>query len=83
MGENSTTYNPHEIEDNYYKIWEERGYFEIDGNKDILKPNKRFSIMLPPPNITGSLHIGHAFNHTLIDIMTRYKRMPMRTLDTN
>lgn len=75
MGENSTTYNPHEIEDNYYKIWEERGYFEIDGNKDILKPNRRFSIMLPPPNITGSLHIGHAFNHTLIDIMTRYKRM--------
>ncbi|NLC28722.1 MAG: valine--tRNA ligase [Campylobacteraceae bacterium] len=75
MSEQSTTYEPHLIEEAYYSIWEERGYFEIDGNKAIQKPNKRFSIMLPPPNITGNLHIGHAFNHTLIDIMTRYKRM--------
>lgn len=75
MSENATTYEPQAIEERYYKIWEERGYFEIDGNKAIQKEGKRFSIMLPPPNVTGSLHIGHAFNHTLIDIMTRYKRM--------
>jgi valyl-tRNA synthetase len=75
VSETTTTYEPHAIEERYYKIWEERGYFEVDGNKAIQKENKRFSIMLPPPNVTGSLHIGHAFNHTLIDIMTRYKRM--------
>jgi valyl-tRNA synthetase len=75
VSENATTYEPQAIEERYYKIWEERGYFEIDGNKAIQKEGKRFSIMLPPPNVTGSLHIGHAFNHTLIDIMTRYKRM--------
>lgn len=68
-------YNPKDIEQTYYKIWEERGYFELDGNKEIQKQDKYFSIMLPPPNVTGSLHIGHAFNHTLIDIVTRYKRM--------
>jgi len=75
VSENATTYEPHAIEERYYKIWEERGYFEIDGNKAIQKENLRFCVMLPPPNVTGSLHIGHAFNHTLIDIMTRYKRM--------
>ncbi|MBN2964288.1 valine--tRNA ligase [Sulfurospirillum sp. T05] len=75
MSEPSTTYEPHAIEERYYKLWEERGYFEIEGNKAIQKEGKRFSIMLPPPNVTGSLHIGHAFNHTLIDIMTRFKRM--------
>lgn len=69
------TYEPKNIEQTYYKIWEERGYFELDGNKDIQKKDKYFSIMLPPPNVTGSLHIGHAFNHTLIDVVTRYKRM--------
>ena len=69
------TYDPKSIETAYYKLWEERGYFEIDGNKAILKEDKYFSIMLPPPNVTGSLHIGHALNHTLIDIITRYKRM--------
>ncbi len=68
-------YNAQEIEKKYYEIWEKRGYFELDGNKDIQKKDKYFSIMLPPPNVTGNLHIGHAFNHTLIDILTRYKRM--------
>ncbi|PID48395.1 MAG: valine--tRNA ligase [Proteobacteria bacterium] len=68
-------YNPQEIEKKYYKIWEDRGYFEIDGNREIWKKDKYFSIMLPPPNVTGNLHIGHAFNNTLIDIITRYKRM--------
>lgn len=69
------TYNPKEIEESYYKFWEEAGYFEVNGNQKIQKTNKRFCIMLPPPNVTGSLHIGHALNHTLIDIIVRYKRM--------
>jgi len=71
----SSRYNPKEIEQNYYKIWEERDYFEIDGNKEIQDPNKKFSIMMPPPNVTGKLHIGHALTFTLQDIIVRYKRM--------
>ena len=68
-------YNAKEIEDKFYKIWEERGYFEINANKDIQKDGRKFCIMMPPPNVTGSLHIGHALTFTLQDIMTRYKRM--------
>ena len=68
-------YNAKETEDKFYKIWEERGYFEIDANKDIQKDGRKFCIMMPPPNVTGSLHIGHALTFTLQDIMTRYKRM--------
>jgi len=68
-------YNPKETEDNYYKIWEERGYFEVDGNASIQEEGKNFAIMMPPPNVTGSLHIGHALTFTLQDIITRYKRM--------
>ena len=75
MSDKSTNYDPKIVEDHYYKIWEERGYFEIDGNKAIQKDGKHFSIMMPPPNVTGSLHIGHALTFTLQDIMTRYKRM--------
>lgn len=75
MSEEKRVYNPKEIEERYYKIWESRGYFEIDGNSEIVEDGKKFSIMLPPPNVTGSLHIGHALNHTLSDIMVRYKRM--------
>jgi len=69
------TYKPESIEENYYKIWENRGYFEIDGNKKIQKKGKNFCIMMPPPNVTGVLHIGHALTFTLQDIITRYKRM--------
>ena len=75
MSEKSTVYNPKEIEDRYYNIWESRGYFEIDGNKTIQQKDRNFSIMMPPPNVTGSLHIGHALTFTLQDIITRYKRM--------
>jgi len=71
----SNKYNPKEVEDKYYELCESRGYFEIDGNKDIQKKDKNFSIMMPPPNVTGSLHIGHALTFTLQDIITRYKRM--------
>ncbi|MBR8463893.1 valine--tRNA ligase [Campylobacter sp. faydin G-24] len=68
-------YDAKAIEQKFYKICEERGYFEIDGNKDIQKNGKNFCIMMPPPNVTGVLHIGHSLTFTLQDIMTRYKRM--------
>lgn len=71
----SNTYQPKGIEETYYKFCEEAGYFEINGNTKIQKAGKKFCIMLPPPNVTGSLHIGHALNHTLIDVIVRYKRM--------
>ena len=68
------SYNPKEIEENYYKIWEERGYFEVDSNREI-QNGETFTIMMPPPNVTGSLHIGHALTFTLQDVIVRYKRM--------
>ncbi|WP_294959230.1 valine--tRNA ligase [Sulfurovum sp.] len=68
-------YNPKEIEERYYRVWEDRGYFEIDGNKDIQEAGKNFCIMMPPPNVTGHLHIGHGLTFTLQDIIVRYKRM--------
>jgi valyl-tRNA synthetase len=68
-------YNPKEIEESYYKLWEERNYFEIEGNKKIQQEGKHFTIMMPPPNVTGVLHIGHALTFTLQDIIVRYKRM--------
>ena len=71
----SEAYEPQEIENKYYKIWEDRKYFEVDGNKAIQEEGKNFSIMMPPPNVTGRLHIGHALTFTLQDIITRYKRM--------
>ena len=73
MSENR--YNPQETENKYYQIWENRKYFEVDGNKAIQEEGKNFSIMMPPPNVTGRLHIGHALTFTLQDIITRYKRM--------
>ena len=72
--ENIEKYNPQKIEEKYYKIWEERGYFELDSNKEI-QNGKNFCIMMPPPNITGALHMGHALTYTLQDIITRFKRM--------
>ncbi len=68
-------YNSQKIEKEYYKIWKDRGYFEVDGNKSIQKKDKYFSIMIPPPNVTGVLHIGHALTYTIQDIIVRYKRM--------
>ncbi|WP_457597207.1 valine--tRNA ligase [Hydrogenimonas sp.] len=68
-------YDPKAVEESYYRTWEERGYFEIDGNEAIQKEGKTFCIMMPPPNVTGHLHIGHALTFTLQDIIVRYKRM--------
>ena len=67
-------YTPKDIEQNYYKFWEESGFFEVNGNKNI-QNGKTFTIMMPPPNVTGHLHIGHALTFTLQDIIVRYKRM--------
>ena len=65
------TYNPHDFEDRLYKDWEEHGYF-----KAVRDDNKvPFTIMMPPPNITGQLHMGHALDNTLQDAITRFKRM--------
>ena len=73
-------YNASDFEKKCYQIWENRGYFEVDSNKSISN-GKNFCIMMPPPNITGSLHIGHALTYTLQDIITRFKRMEgFRTL---
>ncbi len=65
------TYNPSDVEDRIYSNWTDKGYFhaEVDKNK------KPFTIVIPPPNVTGQLHMGHALDETLQDILIRYKRM--------
>lgn len=69
MTEIEKTYDPKAIEQHWYKIWETKGYFEPTGK------GRPYSIMLPPPNVTGSLHMGHGFGFTLIDVLIRYHRM--------
>ena len=65
------TYNPKDFEDRIYEMWETKGCFraEVDNDK------KPFTIVMPPPNITGQLHMGHALDQTLQDVLTRWKRM--------
>ncbi len=67
----SKKYNPKEFETRLYKYWEENGYFKADVNEE----KTPFTIMMPPPNVTGNLHMGHAINHTIQDILIRWKRM--------
>ncbi|SQA14880.1 Valine--tRNA ligase [Streptobacillus moniliformis] len=64
-------YNPLDIEQKWYKIWEENGYFKP--SKDDKKP--AYTIVIPPPNVTGVLHMGHVLNNTIQDVVIRYKRM--------
>jgi valyl-tRNA synthetase len=64
-------YDPAGVEQKWYEFWERQGYFKADNTSQ--KP--RFSIVIPPPNVTGSLHMGHALQHTLHDILVRWKRM--------
>ena len=66
-------YNPSEIETKHYQNWEQNGYFAADFSK-----SQSFSIQLPPPNVTGTLHMGHAFNQTIMDGLARYYRMKGR-----
>ncbi len=65
------SYNPSSIEQKWYKLWEEKGLFAVEVNPK----RKNFCIQLPPPNVTGNLHMGHAFQQTLMDILIRYHRM--------
>src|SRR4026207_2283496 len=66
-------YAPKQAEQHHYERWERNGYFAPEINKDPAAPV--FTIVIPPPNVTGSLHMGHALQHTLMDVMTRHKRM--------
>jgi len=65
------TYEPKDVEDKWYKYWEENDLFRAEAKSG----KKSFCIVIPPPNVTGSLHMGHALNNTLQDILCRYKRM--------
>ena len=71
MKELAKTYDPSEIEDRLYKKWENGGYFHAEVDRS----RKPFTIVMPPPNITGQLHMGHALDNTMQDILIRYKRM--------
>ena len=65
------TFNPAEVEAKHYARWEQGGYFACNPNS----PAKPYTIMMPPPNVTGRLHMGHALTFTLQDILVRYERM--------
>ncbi len=71
MTEISTRYNPKEVEDRIFSFWLKKNLFEANSNSD----KKPFCIVIPPPNITGILHMGHALNNTIQDILIRYRRM--------
>ncbi|MBX3721628.1 MAG: valine--tRNA ligase [Turneriella sp.] len=72
-------YNPQGLQEKWYARWEKEGFFDYKKNTgktdDSLSPKDCYSIVIPPPNVTGSLHLGHALNHTLQDILIRYERM--------
>ncbi len=78
----STVYDPKQVEDRWYQSWREKGYFKgpkvkkaADGTFPDKSPKGPFSIVMPPPNVTGSLHLGHAIDNTMQDILTRFRRM--------
>jgi valyl-tRNA synthetase len=64
-------YEPREVEEKWYAVWEQAGFFRANENS----PKPHYSIVIPPPNVTGVLHMGHALNNTLQDILCRWKRM--------
>jgi len=66
-----TTYNPRNVESKWYKYWEKNKYFHAEVNKE----RDPFCIVMPPPNVTGQLHMGHALDNTLQDILIRWRRM--------
>jgi valyl-tRNA synthetase len=71
MTELNKAYDPAAVEDRWYGFWEERGYFSADE----MRPGRRFAIVIPPPNVTGVLTMGHVLNNTLQDVLVRFKRM--------
>ena len=66
-----SVYDPKQVEDKWYEYWEKENFFYADRDPD----KKPFTIVIPPPNVTGQLHMGHALNNTLQDILIRTKRM--------
>lgn len=70
----STVYQPGEVEGKWYEIWEKNGYFSSENNPG----GEPFSIVMPPPNVTGQLHMGHALDNSMQDILTRWRRMQGR-----
>ncbi|EGH08394.1 valyl-tRNA synthetase, partial [Pseudomonas savastanoi pv. glycinea str. race 4] len=66
------TYQPHAIETSWYQTWESENYFAPQGVGD------SYTIMIPPPNVTGSLHMGHGFNNAIMDALIRFRRMQGR-----
>ena len=71
MKELSKIYDPKQVEDRTYQFWLDGGYFHAEPNPD----KKPYTIVIPPPNITGQLHMGHALDETLQDILIRFRRM--------
>ena len=71
MNELDKNYSPNEIEEKWYKIWEDSKYFAASLSSE----KENYSIVIPPPNVTGMLHMGHALDNTLQDILIRFKRM--------
>ena len=71
MTEISDRYDPKDVEARWYRFWEERGAFRAEAESS----RPAYAIVIPPPNVTGSLHIGHALNNTLQDVLIRWKRM--------
>src|SRR4030095_7547861 len=72
MTEFPKAYEPQSIEQKWYPIWETLGYFQPKGG------DQPYTIVIPPPNVTGSLHMGHALQHTLMDALSRWRRMQGR-----
>ncbi|MBM4123741.1 MAG: class I tRNA ligase family protein, partial [Nitrospira sp.] len=68
------TYDPKQVEERWYRFWIDRGYFHASSQQ----PNPSYTVVIPPPNITGSLHVGHALNNSLQDILVRWRRMQGR-----
>ena len=75
MKELEKNYNPSAIEEKLYQKWLDNKYFHADAERGKREGKKPFTIVMPPPNITGQLHMGHALDNTMQDILTRYKRM--------
>lgn len=71
MNELPKVYDPSAVEEPLYRFWEENGFFHAEPDET----KKPFTIVIPPPNVTGQLHMGHAFDETLQDILIRFKRM--------
>ena len=74
MTELSKAYEPHSIEQKWYEAWASSGYFQPSGE------GEPYTIAIPPPNITGSLHMGHALQHTMMDALSRWRRMQGRSV---